>query len=192
MPTGARGRPLDPATRTPEIANVDQRMRSHRHECTSSTADSPADWRSCAWPTAVRQRHPGTYATNSEPVPRRHHAHRNEVRPCTMTRLRVQRGRALTARFDPRARCFPAEDCICSYGLPRRSYPVLRGALLSGELERGRIPQLIDTSERTARRVISALIDKRLLVSVSHKASLRLGFPIDVVERWFPKLYPLT
>jgi hypothetical protein len=25
-----------------------------------------------------------------------------------------------------------------------------------------------------------------------HKASLRLGFPIDVVERWFPKLYPAT
>jgi Fic family protein len=76
--------------------------------------------------------------------------------------------------------------------LPRRSYAVLREALLSGELERGRIPQLIDTSERTARRVISALIGKRLLVSASHKAPLRLGFPIDVVERWFPKLYPVT
>ena len=76
--------------------------------------------------------------------------------------------------------------------LPKRSYAVLREALLAGELERGRIPQLIDTSERTARRVISALIDKRLLVSGSHKAPLRLGFPIDVVERWFPKLYPAT
>jgi Fic family protein len=76
--------------------------------------------------------------------------------------------------------------------LPKRSFAVLREALLAGELERGRIPQLIDTSERTARRVISALIDKRLLVSGSHKAPLRLGFPIDVVERWFPKLYPVT
>lgn len=76
--------------------------------------------------------------------------------------------------------------------LPKRSYAVLREALLAGELERGRIPQLIDTSERTARRVISALIEKRLLVSGSHKAPLRLGFPIDVVERWFPKLYPVT
>lgn len=76
--------------------------------------------------------------------------------------------------------------------LPKRSYAVLREALLAGDLERGRIPQLIDTSERTARRVVSALIDKRLLVSGSHKAPLRLGFPIDVVERWFPKLYPVT
>jgi hypothetical protein len=76
--------------------------------------------------------------------------------------------------------------------LPKRSYAVLREALLSGELERGRVPALIDTSERTARRVISALIDRRLLISGSHKAPLRLGFPIDVVERWFPKLYPTT
>jgi Fic family protein len=76
--------------------------------------------------------------------------------------------------------------------LPKRSFAVLREALLSGELERGRVPVLIDTSERTARRVISALIEKRLLVSGSHKAPLRLGFPIDVVERWFPKLYPAT
>jgi Fic family protein len=76
--------------------------------------------------------------------------------------------------------------------LPKRSFAVLREALLSGELERGRVPTLIDTSERTARRVMSALIEKRLLVSGSHKAPLRLGFPIDVVERWFPKLYPVT
>jgi Fic family protein len=76
--------------------------------------------------------------------------------------------------------------------LPRRSFVVLREALLSGKLERGRVPGLIDASERTARRVISTLLDKRLLVSGSHKAPLRLGFPIDVVERWFPNLYPAT
>ncbi|MEO7774021.1 MAG: Fic family protein [Steroidobacteraceae bacterium] len=76
--------------------------------------------------------------------------------------------------------------------LPKRSFTVLREALLAGELERGRVPALIDTSERTARRLVSALVEKRLLVSNSHKAPLRLGFPIDVVERWFPKLYPAT
>jgi Fic family protein len=75
--------------------------------------------------------------------------------------------------------------------LPKRSFAVLREALLSGELERGRVPGLIDASERTARRVISALVEKRLLVSDSHKAPLRLGFPVDVVERWFPRLYPV-
>jgi len=76
--------------------------------------------------------------------------------------------------------------------LPKRSFALLREALLSGGLERGRVPRLINVSERTARRVISALVAKRLLVSESHKAPLRLGFPIDVVERWFPRLYPST
>jgi hypothetical protein len=46
--------------------------------------------------------------------------------------------------------------------LPKRSFAVLREALLAG----------------------------RLLVSASHRAPLRLRFPIDVVERWFPRLYP--
>jgi Fic family protein len=74
--------------------------------------------------------------------------------------------------------------------LPKRSFALLE-ALLSGDLDRGRVPRLIDVSERTARRVISALVEKKLLVSESHKAPLRLGFPIDVVERWFPRLYPI-
>ena len=68
--------------------------------------------------------------------------------------------------------------------LPKRSFTVLREALLSGELERGRVPMLIDASERTARRVVSALLQKRLLTSASHKAVLKLGFPVDVAERW--------
>jgi len=74
--------------------------------------------------------------------------------------------------------------------LPKRSFAVLREALLSGELDRGRVPGLIDASERTARRLVSALLEKGLLASGSHRAPLRLGFPIDVVERWFPRLYP--
>jgi len=41
-----------------------------------------------------------------------------------------------------------------------------------------------------AGETVPALLEKRLLVSGSHKAPLRLGFPIDVVERWFPRLYP--
>ena len=76
--------------------------------------------------------------------------------------------------------------------LPKRSFVILREALLSGDLDRGRIPRIIDASERTARRVIAALVEKRLLISESHRAPLRLGFPLDVVERWFPKLYPMA
>ena len=74
--------------------------------------------------------------------------------------------------------------------LPKRSFILLREALLSGELERGRVYRLLETSDRTARRVVNPLIEKGLLVSASNRAPLRLGFPIDVVERWFPRLYP--
>lgn len=76
--------------------------------------------------------------------------------------------------------------------LPKRSFTVLREAFLSGELDRGRVPGLVDVSERTARRLVSVLLDKGLLLSESHRAPLRLGFPIDVVERWFPRLYPVA
>jgi hypothetical protein len=31
---------------------------------------------------------------------------------------------------------------------------------------------------------------RKLLVSDSHRAALRLGIPLGVVERWFPRLYP--
>jgi hypothetical protein len=34
-------------------------------------------------------------------------------------------------------------------------------------------------------------LQKRLLLADTHKAPVRLGFPIDVVERWFPRLYPI-
>jgi len=31
---------------------------------------------------------------------------------------------------------------------------------------------------------------RELLVSDSHRGALRLGIPLDLVERWFPRLYP--
>lgn len=37
---------------------------------------------------------------------------------------------------------------------------------------------------------LADLVSKGLLVSDTIKSPVRLGFPIDVVERWFPKLYP--
>jgi hypothetical protein len=41
-----------------------------------------------------------------------------------------------------------------------------------------------------ARMVLAQLLESGLLVSAGHRASVRLGFPIGVVERWFPALYP--
>ena len=82
------------------------------------------------------------------------------------------------------------EDETRAGRLPKGSFPLLREALFAGEFERGLAPSLTGYKERMARTVVSKLLDAGLLVSPSHVARLRLGFPLPVVERWFPALYP--
>jgi hypothetical protein len=74
--------------------------------------------------------------------------------------------------------------------LPRGSWPLLREASLAGEFARGKAPGLTGYQERQARTVLNTLIGKGLLVSPTTRSPVRLGFPIDVVDRWFPRLYP--
>jgi Fic family protein len=74
--------------------------------------------------------------------------------------------------------------------LHKLSFAVLREVVLSGQLERGRLPEVVNLGERAARNITSALQAKGLLVSQSPRAPLRLGFPVEAVERWFPALYP--
>lgn len=68
----------------------------------------------------------------------------------------------------------------------------MREALLIGEFERGKALKITGFKDRAAREVLYVLVKKGLLVSDSPRGSVRLGFPIDVVERWFPLLYPST
>lgn len=82
------------------------------------------------------------------------------------------------------------EEEVRAKRLPKGSFVVLREAALTGEVERGKVPTLTNYEERAARMVTSALLEKGLLTSSSHRASLRLGFPAHVAERWFPRLYP--
>jgi len=83
------------------------------------------------------------------------------------------------------------EDETRAGRLPKGAYPILREVVLAGEVERGRAPELTGYQERAARAVVSRLLELGLLTSDGHRARLRLGFPIDVVERWFPRLYPV-
>jgi Fic family protein len=76
--------------------------------------------------------------------------------------------------------------------MPRGAFPLLREALLSGEVERGRAPELTGYRERMARNVVAELVALGLLISEGPRSPLRLGFPIDVAERWFPRLFPAT
>lgn len=76
--------------------------------------------------------------------------------------------------------------------LPKQSFPLLREAWLVGEFERGRAAEITNYGQRQARTVLNELVKKGLLISDTPKGAVRLGFPIDIVERWFPKLYPAT
>jgi Fic family protein len=76
--------------------------------------------------------------------------------------------------------------------LPKRSMALLREAFLLGQFERGRAPEVTGYQERRAREILAQLLKKRLLVSTGPRAPVRLGFPVDVVERWFPALYPVS
>ncbi len=84
------------------------------------------------------------------------------------------------------------EEMIAMRDLPRGSYSLLREALLIGEFARGKAQEITGFKDRAAREVLYALVNKRLLVSDTPRGPVRLGFPIDVVERWFPLLYPDT
>ncbi len=69
---------------------------------------------------------------------------------------------------------------------------MLREALLAGVVPRGRAGEITGYGERMARMVVSELLKKEYLKSKSSRSPLVLSFPIDAVERWFPKLYPVS
>ncbi len=84
------------------------------------------------------------------------------------------------------------EEEVRAGRLLKGSFPLLREALLAGSFERGKAASITGYQDRQARKVLSSLLEKEMLVSESHKSPVKLGFPIDVVERWFPKLYPVS
>ena len=74
--------------------------------------------------------------------------------------------------------------------LPKGSFSVLRETFLMGEVKRNQVTQITGYKERAAREIISSLLKAKLLVSENKKDTLRLGFPLEAVERYFPGLYP--
>jgi Fic family protein len=75
-------------------------------------------------------------------------------------------------------------------GLPAKSGAILEAVLYRGELPRGEAASVIGTGDRQARRVVSTLLEKEVLVSESPRAPLKLAFPAALAERWMPGLFP--
>ena len=60
---------------------------------------------------------------------------------------------------------------------------------MAGEFRAAVRTELTGYEERQARTVLNTLIDAGYLVSETSRSPVRLGFPMKVVDRWFPKLY---
>ena len=83
-----------------------------------------------------------------------------------------------------------AEEEVRMGELPAKAGAILEAILYRGELPRGDADMLLGTGERQARRVVSALLDRGVLVSESTRAPLRLAFPASLASRWMPGLFP--
>jgi Fic family protein len=79
---------------------------------------------------------------------------------------------------------------VAAKRMAKGSFELIREAVLCGEFDRGRASAVTGYGERQARIVLSTLVAKGLLQSDGPKMPVRLGFPIEVVDRWFPALYP--
>lgn len=83
-----------------------------------------------------------------------------------------------------------AEEEVRAGLLPTKAGQVLEAVLFRGELPRGEVPALLGASERAARRVVSALLDRGVLSSESTRASLFITLPAALSGRWMPGLFP--
>jgi Fic family protein len=83
-----------------------------------------------------------------------------------------------------------AEEEIRLGNLPAKSENILEAVLYRGELPRGDAAGVVNTGDRQARRVVSALLEHGVLASESPRAPLRLVFPAQLASRWMPGLFP--
>ena len=83
-----------------------------------------------------------------------------------------------------------AEEEMRVGALPPKADTVLKAVLYQGQIERGEVESILGTSDRTARRVTSALLEAGALYSVSTRAPLKLAFPAKYAGRWMPGLFP--
>jgi Fic family protein len=66
---------------------------------------------------------------------------------------------------------------------------LLRAVFMRGSIARGKAQEILNLSERSARRVVSALLDDGLLQSNSHRSPLTIGLPLVALPFYFPDLY---
>jgi len=66
---------------------------------------------------------------------------------------------------------------------------LLKAALIEGEIERGRVREIIGQGDTTARTLIRTALQEGLMDSASPKGPLSLVFDAKTLENYFPQLY---
>lgn len=79
-----------------------------------------------------------------------------------------------------------AKEQIRINKLPPKSGSILEALLYRGELPRANTPAVVDSSARSARRVVSSLLEHGVLTSESTRTPLGLAFPATHASRWMP------
>jgi Fic family protein len=69
------------------------------------------------------------------------------------------------------------------------SYPILERVLLLGDMPRGEAERVTGLKERTARQVLSNLVEDGILGSATPKGPVSLRFPNRAVDILFPRLF---
>ena len=83
-----------------------------------------------------------------------------------------------------------AEEEIRADALPQKAGKILEAILYRGNLARGEVAEVLDTSVRHARRVVAALAERGVVVSKGSRSPWHLTFPATLAQRWMPGLFP--
>jgi len=83
-----------------------------------------------------------------------------------------------------------AREEIALKNLPPQAFQILETILYRGEVSRGEMADILNVTDRHARRLTATLIEKGILLSDSPKSALKLAFPAALANRWMPGLFP--
>ena len=76
-----------------------------------------------------------------------------------------------------------------SENLRPETLSLLEEALIRGEFDRGQASRITRLPERTARRVLNAVLDEGLLASDTPKGPVSIRFPVKTQDILFPRLF---
>ena len=66
---------------------------------------------------------------------------------------------------------------------------LLRELVIQGEITRGAVPHIIGLKGTASREVIRKALDEKLISTSSEKGPLKIHFPSEALESYFPHLF---